>query len=94
MPDGVDTTLPSSVPVAAPWDSINVNVPYAALPLQEAVNFVSYLIMMQAGKSGFAPGVATVGGRTHIGIITKDKGFVQLNEPELTHNYTGFGDAR
>ncbi len=60
MPDGVDTSLPSSVPVAAPWDSINVNVPYAALPLQEAVNFVSYLIMMQAGKSGFAPGVGTV----------------------------------
>jgi hypothetical protein len=94
MPDGVDTSLPSSVPVAAPWDSINVNVPYAALPLQEAINFVSYLIKMQAGKSGFAPGVATVGGRTHVRIITKDKGFVQLNEPELTHNYTGFGNTR
>jgi hypothetical protein len=64
MPDGVDTSLPSSVLVAAPWDSINVNVPYAALPLQEAIHFVSYLIMMQAGKSRFAPGGCD-GGRSY-----------------------------
>jgi hypothetical protein len=47
---------------------------------------------MQAGKSRFARGVATVGGRTHIGVITKDKGYAQLNEPELAHHYTGFAD--
>lgn len=70
MPDGVDTTLPSQVTMSPPWDKLKTGVPYSSLPLQEAVNFVAYLIMMQAGKSRFAPGIATVGGRTHIGVIT------------------------
>lgn len=93
MPTGVDTALPSKVSFTPPWDKLKIGIPYSALPLQEAINFVSYLIMMQAGKSRFAPGVATVGGRTHIGVITRD-GFKQLNEPELSHHYTGFGDDR
>jgi hypothetical protein len=92
MPEGVDTTLPSTVTVSPPWDKLKARIPYSALPLQEAVNFVAYLIMMQAGKSRFAPGVATVGGRTHIGVITKDEGYRQVNEPEITHHYTGFAD--
>jgi|SRR5215813_2075009 len=90
MPPGVDTTLPSQVTVSPPWDKLQTYVPYAALPLQEAVNFVGYLIMLQVGKSRFAPGVATVGGRTHIGVITRDEGYRQLNEPALTHHYIGF----
>jgi hypothetical protein len=94
MPDGVDTTLPDQVALSPPWDQLRTTVPYSALPLQEAVNFVSYLIMMQAGKSRFAPNVATVGGRTHIGVITRDEGFRKLNEPALSHQYTGFADDR
>lgn len=94
MPEGVDTALPSKVTFTPPWDRLKIGIPYSALPLQEAVNFVSYLIMMQAGKSRFAPGVATVGGRTHVGVITKDQGYRQLNEPELSHHYTGFSDDR
>lgn len=93
MPAGVNTTLPSKVSFTPPWDKLKIGIPYSALPLQEAINFVSYLIMMQAGKSRFAPGVATVGGRTHIGVITRD-GFKQLNEPELAHHHTGFSDDR
>jgi hypothetical protein len=92
MPSGVDTTLPSKIKAAPPWDRLKTAVPYSALPLQEAVNFVAYLIMMQAGKARVAPGVATVGGRTHVGVITKDDPYRQLNEPELTHHYTGFAD--
>lgn len=92
MPEGVDTTLPTQVTMTPAWDDAKLRIPYSGLPLQEAVNFVSYLIFMQAGKSRFVRGVATVGGRTHIGVITKDKGFRQLNEPELTHRFTGFAD--
>lgn len=92
MPSGVDTTLPSPGPITMSWDDLRLPIPYSSLPLQEAVNFVSYLIFMQAGKSRFVRGVATVGGRTHIGVITKDKGFRQLNEPDLTHRFTGFAD--
>ena len=92
MPSGVDTTLPAGVSITWPWQSFQLGVPYSVLPLQEAVNLVSYLILLQAGKSRFARGVATVGGRTHIGVITKDKGYRQLNEPELAHHYVGFAD--
>jgi hypothetical protein len=92
MPEGVDTTLPGDISVTLPWQTFRLGVPYSVLPLQEAVNFVSYLILLQAGKSRFARGVATVGGRTHIGVITKDKGYRQLNEPDLTHHYIGFAD--
>jgi hypothetical protein len=92
MPEGVNTTLPSGISVTLPWQTFRLGVPYSILPLQEAVNFVSYLILLQAGKSRFARGVATVGGRTHIGVITKEKGYRQLNEPDLTHHYIGFAD--
>jgi hypothetical protein len=93
MPDGVDTTLPSSAMSAAPWDELTAAISFGSLPHQEAINLVSYLILMQAGKSRFASGIATVGGRTHIGIITREEGFKKLNEPELSHEHTGYSDV-
>jgi hypothetical protein len=93
MPAGVDTTLPSTAASAAPWDDLKAAISFGSLPHQEAINFVSYLILMQAGKSRFASGIATVGGRTHIGIITREEGFKKLNEPELSHEHTGYSDA-
>lgn len=59
MPPGIDTTLPGGISVTFPWQSFRLGVPYSILPLQEAVNFVSYLILVQSGKSRFARGVAT-----------------------------------
>jgi hypothetical protein len=92
LPRGVKTTLPTINPIALPWDSLRLDIGYGNLPLQEAVNFASYLVLMQSGRYRFAKGVATVGGRTHVGVITKDKGFRELNEPELAHRWTGFAD--
>ena len=60
------------------------------LPLQDAIDFAAFLVNMQSGRSKFVPGVATVGGRTHIGVITKGNGFKMLNELELSHRNTGF----
>jgi hypothetical protein len=42
-------------------------------PLRDVVNFGSYLIVLRTGKSRLARGVATVGGRTHIGVTTKEQ---------------------
>ena len=67
---------------------------YANLPLQEGVNMVSYFVLMQAGMARFGDGIATVGGRTHIAVVTKEKGVTMLNEPQLTHKYIGFSDER
>jgi hypothetical protein len=93
MPAGINTALPTLGAVSLPWDSVNTSVGYANFPLQDAVDFVSYLIMMQGGKARFARGVGTVGGFTHIGVITK-QGFKALAEPELEHRFTGFDHAR
>jgi hypothetical protein len=92
MPAGVDTTLPNQISGSPDWNVLRAAIPYGALPLQEAVNFVGYLITMQAGKSRFASGIATVGGRVHVGVITREDGFKKLNEPQLSHKHTGFAD--
>ena len=73
-----------------PFDQYRIGVAYSDLPLQEAVNFASYLVMVQAGKARFGQGIPTVGGRTHIAVVTKEKGIEFLNEPKLTHEYVGF----
>jgi hypothetical protein len=90
MPNGVNTDLPAIPPFELDWDRFRVGVNYSNLPLQDAINFVSFLVLTQEGKQKFAPGLATVGGRIHVGYATKAKGFNFLNELELTHNQTGF----
>ena len=90
LPDDVNTDLPDKPKINPPWGDLELDVDFANLALQDAVDLVSYLVMMQAGKSRFTRGVATVGGRTHIGVIRKDRGFEMLNEPLIEHIYTGF----
>ncbi len=92
LPSTVNTVLPSKLELILPWDNMEVRFGYGNLPLQSAVDFVAYLVNLQSGMSRFAPGVATVGGRTHIAVVTKGEGFSTLNEPELQHRHTGFGD--
>jgi hypothetical protein len=92
MPAGIDIALPELKDLGLDWDRFAVPIDYANLPLQEAVSFVSAMVMVQASRARFAHGVATVGGRTHIGVVTKQNGFRLLNEPELAHRYTGFSD--
>ena len=89
-----DTTIdsPPLEEVKLDWGRFELPIDYQNLPLQEAVNFASAMVMAEASRARFATGVATVGGRTHIGVITKAKGFWALNEPEITHRFTGLGD--
>jgi hypothetical protein len=90
LPENINTELPP-VPIAElPWGQFRLDVDFANLPLQDAVDFVSYLVNLQSGRSKFVRGVATVGGRTHIGIITKGDPLKMLNEPEIAHRNVGF----
>jgi hypothetical protein len=66
-----------------------LNIQFVNLPLQDAVDLAAFLVNLQSGRAKFGSGVATVGGRTHIGVITKQK-FVMLDEPELRHTNVGF----
>lgn len=92
LPKDIEIQVPKIGPIQVDWNQFAVPIEYANLPLQEAVHFVSTLVMAQASRMRFAAGVATVGGRTHIGIVTKAKGFEILNEPPLVHRFTGLSD--
>ena len=92
LPAGTTINAPSVEEVKPDWKLFALPIECSNLPLQEAVNFASAMVMVQASHSRFATGVATVGGRTHIGIVTKAKGFWALNEPEITHRFTGLSD--
>ena len=66
------------------------HVPVRLLPKRgPVIDFVSWLVMIQSGKAKFAIGLPTVGGRTHIGVITKNE-FKLLGELDLEHRFTGF----
>lgn len=91
LPDGIDTTLP--VLPNGPdlqWQKYGLDLTVSNLPLQDAVDFAAFLVNMQSGKAKFVNGVATVGGYTHIGVVTKAEGFRMIREPELKHENTGF----
>jgi hypothetical protein len=93
LPSDTKIDIPDLSKIPIDWQRYRVPLDYGNLPLQEAVNFASFLVNLQAAKGRFARGVATVGGYTHIGVVMKD-GFKPLNEPQLAHRYTGFVDAQ
>jgi hypothetical protein len=60
-----------------------------AVVSSEAIDLTAYLVGLQSGKAKFAKGIATVGGRTRIGLIRKQEGVHMLNEPELHYTRVG-----
>lgn len=90
LPDGIDTSLPARVKAEIPWDELKLMIDYANMPLQNGIDFVSWLCLTQSARAKFARGLPTVGGRIHIGMVTKSDRFRMLGEPELEHRYPGF----
>jgi hypothetical protein len=90
LPRDIDTELPDPPEITIPWDRYRCDISYGNLPLQDAVDLASFLVGLQSGKSKFAMGVPTVGGRTHVGVVTRHEGFRMLGEPELRHTHVGF----
>ena len=90
LPDKVNTSIPTRTKAELPWSDMKLDIDYGNMPLQNAIDFVSWLVLTQSGRAKFAKGLPTVGGRTHIGLVTKGDGFRLLGEPELEHRYTGF----
>lgn len=90
LPEGTDITLPAKPAFEFPWGDFQLDIECHNLPLQDAVDLVSYLVNLQSGRAKFVRGVATVGGRTRIGYITRTTDFEMINEPEIVHRNTGF----
>lgn len=88
-PDDFEIALPSLADLELPWNALQLDIDVANIPLQDAIDFASYLVNLQSGRATFSSGVPTVGGRTHIGVVSRN-GFRMLNEPELVHRNTGY----
>lgn len=89
IPDGIQFDIPQES-VDLPWFDNIANIDFANLPTQYAVDLVELLVNLQSGMQRFANGVATVGGRTHVGVLKRGEKFAMLNEPKLVHNHTGY----
>lgn len=92
IPPELDTALPPAASCEIPWESAATPIPYSSLPLQYAIDFVGFLVTLQSGRHRFTSNIATVGGRTHIGVVRKGHNFLMLDEPQLTHSMRGFSD--
>lgn len=77
-------------PFQLPWFANVASIDFGNLPTQYAVDLAELLVNLQSGVQRFATGVATVGGRTHIGVLKRGEKFAMLNEPKLVHNHTGY----
>jgi hypothetical protein len=82
--------VPETDPIVLPWDEFQARIDFGNLPLQDAIDFAAYLVNIQSGRAKFSAGVPTVGGRTHIGLITREDGFRMIDEVPLTHRNAGF----
>lgn len=78
------------IPLQLPWFENVASIDFGNLPTQYAVDLAELLVNLQSGVQRFATGVATVGGRTHIGVLKRGEKFAMLNEPKLVHNHTGY----
>ena len=91
LPDDVDTGLPTRVKTDLPWDSAKLSIEYGSISDQDAVDLVGWLVMIESGRQKFVQGIATVGGRTRIGVLTRS-GFTEQQQPEIQHRFVGFPD--
>lgn len=89
VPEGFSFDAPEEA-LNLPWFDCVANIDFANLPTQYAVDLVELLVNLQSGMQRFANGVATVGGRTHVGVLKRGERFAMLNEPTLVHNHTGY----
>lgn len=89
IPEGFEMDFPG-LPSSPSWEAAQADIQFQDLSTQYAIDFVELLVNTQSGMQRFGSGIPTVGGRTHIGVLRRGESFKMLNEPELTHNHTGY----
>ncbi|HEY4092683.1 MAG TPA: hypothetical protein VGN46_14310 [Luteibacter sp.] len=90
IPKGLKLEIKEVLPPTDPWDRYVPEIDFENLPVQYAIDLASLLVNTQSGMEHFASGIATVGGRTHIGVLQRNEPFKKLNEPKLAHTHTGY----
>jgi hypothetical protein len=62
---------------------LEIGVAYEGMPVQDAVNFATYILDTTIGFAKFAPGIAACGGPLQVAAILPDEGFRWIAKPEL-----------
>lgn len=91
--DGITINLPDTPANLPNWDGDVFTIDYANLPLQDAIDLVSAMVNSQSGLQKFSTSIATVGGRTHVGVVEKGEKLNMLDEAPLVHRHTGYQDV-
>lgn len=84
------TLLPVAPQFDLDWNSHVLDLHLSDMPVQAAVDLVSFLVNAESARSAYSGGVPTVAGRTRIGVIEQYTEFVMINEPLLQHSHVGF----
>lgn len=58
-------------------------VPFVAMPLQEGIDYVKFLLEMMILQNRFVVGAPTCGGPIRLGVVRKYEGFEWVTEPEF-----------
>lgn len=62
---------------------LEIGVAYEGMPVQDAVNFATYILDTTIGFSRFAPGVPVCGGPLQVAAILPDEGFCWIAKSDL-----------
>jgi hypothetical protein len=76
--DGIDSDR-----IAELVGPLEIGVPYEGMPVQDAINFATYILDTTIGFSNFAPGIPACGGPLQVAAILPDEGFRWIAKPEL-----------
>jgi hypothetical protein len=90
VPEPFEAEINAQVPGDLPWGEGAPEMDLGNLPVQSAVDLVSTLVNAESAIQKFGMGIATVGGRTRIGLMRRGMPFAFLNEPEIIHHHVGY----
>jgi hypothetical protein len=62
---------------------LEIGVLYEAMPVQDAINFATFILDTTIGATKFAPGVPSCGGPLQVAALLRDQGFCWIGKPEL-----------
>lgn len=90
IPPHFEATVEENLPTSWPWHAGQPQIDWPNLPVQSAVDLVSTLVNAESAIQKFSMGIATVGGRTRIGLMCRGTKFAFLNEPQIVHHHVGY----
>jgi hypothetical protein len=83
LPVRASTTALAKPDVDALFQDLEYGVAYDGMPIQDAVDFASFIVETTIGVTTFLTGVASCGGPVQLAIILEGSGFQWISKPEI-----------